>query len=118
MERTGIAAVIPSGARDLLYRPGPSTGYRNRRRRSLAPLGMTAAPLDRFPGPSRRPRAVGARLCQPRGARVEAPDVPAGLLHVLLVPEPAIGLHQTNQRVGCHRAPRVGGDQVLEIQDR
>src|SRR2546430_6815529 len=118
MERTGIT--VSSRAKRGIYStvPGPSTRFWNRRTRSLASLGMTATPLDRSRCPSRRLRAVGTRLSQARSARMEPPDVPAGLLHVLLVAERAIRMHQVDQRIGCHRAPRVGGDQVLEIEDR
>ena len=48
---------------------------------------------------------------------VETPDVAAGLLHVLLVPQLPVGLHQLHQRVGRDRGPRVGGDHVLEVED-
>src|SRR3954452_10183458 len=48
---------------------------------------------------------------------VEAPDVAAGLLHVLLVPQLLVRLDQLHQRVGRDGGAGVGGDHILEVED-
>src|SRR5689334_6257108 len=68
-------------------------------------------------GCSRRLRPLRARLPNPGRRRMEPPDVAAGLLHVFLVAERSIGLHQMNESVGGDGAARIRRDQVLEIQD-
>src|SRR5690349_15922443 len=66
---------------------------------------------------SRRLRPLRACLPHPGRRRMEAPNVATGLLHVFLVAEGPVGLHQMDEGVRGDGAPRIGRDQVLEVQN-